>query len=111
MQHLGSEVRQFRCLFKTDDLHSQRIRTDAGVGRHDAVHVGPDFDGLGMHCAADECSGEVRSAASKRRRDSGFIASDEAPEHWHFARIHQRPDIFRAPGLDQRILRYGLLIL
>ena len=47
MQHLGAEVGQFRGLFKADDLDAQRVGADARIGGHDAVHVGPDLDGIG----------------------------------------------------------------
>ena len=47
MQNLGAEVGQLGRLFKADDLDAQGVGADARIGGHDAVHVGPDLDGLG----------------------------------------------------------------
>src|SRR6185437_12443331 len=47
MQYLGAEVGQFGGFFKADHLHTERIRANARIGGHDAVHVRPDFDRLG----------------------------------------------------------------
>ena len=47
MQNFCAEVGQLGGFFKADDLDAQGVGTDARVGGHDAVHVGPDFDGLG----------------------------------------------------------------
>ena len=47
VQDLGAEVGQLGGFLKADDLDAKRIGADARVGGHDAVHVGPDFDGLG----------------------------------------------------------------
>ena len=54
MQHLGAEVGQLGGLLKADDLDAQSIGADARIGGHDAVHVGPDLDGLGLERAADQ---------------------------------------------------------
>ncbi len=45
MQHLGAEVRKLRRLFKADRLDPQRLRHNARIGRHNAIHIGPDFNG------------------------------------------------------------------
>ena len=78
VQNLGAEVGQFGCFFKADDLDAQRIGADARVGGHDAVHVGPDFDGLGRERAADERAGEVGAAAAEGGGDAGLVGGDEA---------------------------------
>ncbi len=78
MQNLGAKVGEFGRFFKADDLDAQRLRTDAGVAGHDAVDVGPDFDGSGRKRAADECAGEVGTAAAEGGGDAGFVGGDEA---------------------------------
>ena len=67
MQYLRSEVGQLGGLLKADRLHPQRIRADTRIGGHDAVHVRPYLNRLGMHAATDQGSGKVRAAASQRR--------------------------------------------
>ena len=85
MQNLGAEVGQLGGLFKADDLDAQGIGTDAGIGGHDAVHVGPDFDGLGGERAADERAGKVGAAAAEGGGDAGLVGGDEAAHHRHLA--------------------------
>ena len=65
VQDLCAEVGEFGGFFKADDLDAQGVRTDAWVTGHDAVHVGPDLDGVGGKGAAHECGGEVRTAAAR----------------------------------------------
>ena len=59
VQHLGAEVGKLGGFFKADDFDAQRIGTDARVGGHDAVDVGPDLDGFSGKRAANEGAGEV----------------------------------------------------
>ena len=46
VQHLGAEVGELGCLFEADGADAERVGADARIGGHDAVHVGPDLDGL-----------------------------------------------------------------
>jgi hypothetical protein len=106
MQHLGAEVGQFRGFFKADHLDSQGIGADARVGGHDAVDVGPDFDGFGVQRAADQRSGKVRAAAAERGGDAGLVRADEAAHDRHAAGLHEmRTNMVRAAIFDQRVLR------
>ena len=95
MQHLGAEVGQLGRFLKADDLDAQRIGADAGIGGHDAVHVGPDFDGLGVQRAAHQRAGEVGAAAAQRGGDAGLVGGDEAAHHRDLARGDQREQLFR----------------
>ena len=65
VQDLGAEVGELGGLFKADGLDAQGVGADARIGGHDAVDVGPDFDGAGVEAAADEGGGVV---ASRRGR-------------------------------------------
>jgi hypothetical protein len=96
MQHLGAEVGQLGGLFKADDLDAQRVGADAGVGGHDAVHVGPDLDGLGGERAADEGAGEVGAAAAQGGGDAGLVGGDEAAHDRHLSLRGEREQLF--PG-------------
>jgi hypothetical protein len=83
VQDLGAEVGQLGGFFKADDLDAQCVGTDAGIGGHDAVNVGPDFDGLGRERAADERAGEVGAAAAQGGGDAGLVGGDEAAHDGH----------------------------
>ena len=111
MQHLGAEVGQFGGLFKADDLHAQRIGADARIGGHDAVDVGPDFDGVGGERAADEGAGEVGAAAAQGGGDAGFVRSDEAAHHRHLGLVDERAQLLVGALFDDGVVRDGLLEL
>ena len=81
VQHLGAEVGQLGGFFKADDLDAQGVGADAGIGGHNAVHVGPDLDGVGGERAADQGPGEVGAAAAEGGGDAGLVGSDEAAHH------------------------------
>ena len=59
MQHLRAEVGELGGLFEADGAHTQCIRADARIGRHNAVDVGPDLDRTGVQTSAHERSGVV----------------------------------------------------
>ncbi len=90
MQDLGAEVGELRGLFEADGLDAQGFGDDARIGGHDAVDVGPDFDGARVQAAADESGSVVRSAASKRGSDAFRVGADEAPQDGRLAGLHQR---------------------
>ena len=73
VQHLGAEVGEFGRFFKADDFHAQGIGADARIGGHDAVDVGPDFDGIGGKRSTDKRTGEVGTAAAQGRRDARLV--------------------------------------
>ena len=73
MQHLGSEIRQFRRLFKADGLDPQRVGANPGVGCHDAIHVGPDLNCFGFQTAADKL--EKSSADGAYAKQATAVAS------------------------------------
>ena len=96
MQNLGAEVGQLGGFFKADDLDAQRIGTDARVGGHDAVHVGPDLDGLGVERAADQRAGKVGAAAAEGGGDAGLVGGDEAAHDRHLALGDEREQLVLA---------------
>ena len=85
VQDLCAEVGQFGGLFKADGLDAVGVGDDARIGGEDAVHVGPDFDGLGLEGAADQRAGEVGAAAAQGGGDAGFVGGDEAAHDRHLA--------------------------
>ena len=111
VQNLGAEVGEFGCFFKADDLDAQGIRADAGVGGHDAVDVGPDFDGVGSKRAADECAGEVGAAAAEGGGDACLVGGDEAAHDRNLALVDEGAELFSGALLDDGVLRDGLLEL
>src|SRR5208282_1793093 len=52
MQDLGAEVGKFGGFIEADDLDAAGIGTEAWVGGHHAVDVGPDFDARGVQTGA-----------------------------------------------------------
>ena len=99
VQHLGAEVGELGGFFKADGLDAQRIGADAGVGRHDAVDVGPDLDGFGIHASADEGGGVVGSAAAEGGGDAIDGRPDEAAHDGHFVVVDQRLQMLAGGGL------------
>ena len=108
VQHLGAEVRQLRRFFKADDFHAQRIGAHARIGGHDAVDIGPDFDGLGGERAANQRAGKVRAAAAQRGGEPGFVGGDEAAHYRHLALGDQRKQLLLRALFDDRVLRESL---
>ena len=59
MQNLGAKIGQLRRFLKADAFDPQRLWANAGIGRHNAIDVGPYFDSLRIQSAANQCSGIV----------------------------------------------------
>src|SRR6185369_7265268 len=89
MEDLGAEVGQLRGFLEADDFHPQRVGANARVGAHDAVDVGPDFDGFGSQRATDESAGKVGTAAAQGGGDSRFIGGDEAAHDGNLGGVDQ----------------------
>ena len=53
MQHLGAKVRQLRCLIEAHTRYPTGVRTQIGIRGHDAIHIGPDLNLLGMQSRTD----------------------------------------------------------
>src|SRR5579884_1539296 len=81
MQHLGAEVGELGSLFEADDLDAARVRAEAWVGGHHAVHVGPDFDALGVQRGAHNGRGKIRSAPAHGGRDAIACRANESAHH------------------------------
>ena len=103
VQDLGAEVGQLGGFFKADDLDAQGIGADARIGGHDAVDVGPDFDGLGGERAADQGAGEVGAAAAEGGGDAGFVGGDEAAHDRDLALVEERAQLFRGALFDEGV--------
>ena len=63
--YLGSEVAQFHCLVVRQFVNGVGIRNNPRVGRHEAVHVGPNLERRGVERCRDYCGGIVRAAAAQ----------------------------------------------
>ena len=66
MEDLGAEVGELGGLLEADAADAKSVRTDAWVGGHNAVDIGPDLDGAGVQPAAHERAGVIRAAPAKR---------------------------------------------
>ncbi len=66
MQYLGSEIGQLGGFVEAHARHAASIRTESWIGGHDAVHVGPDLDPLGVQAGADDRGAEIGAAATQR---------------------------------------------
>ncbi len=75
MQHFGAGVGQFGGLVVGDLFEHSGVRHQARVGRHDAVHVGPDPQLRGVEHAGQDGSRKVRAAAAQ----GGGLPSTVAP--------------------------------
>src|ERR1035437_2506042 len=111
VQDLGAEVGQLGGFLEADDLDAEGLGADAGVGGHDAVDVGPDFDGLGLERAADKGAGEVGAAAAEGGGDAGQVGGDEAGHDRHLAQSDEGAELFRRALVDDGVLGDGFLEL
>ena len=111
MQHLGAKVSQLGGLLKADDLDAQGVGADAGIGGHDAVHVGPYLDGLGGERAAEQGAGEIGAAAAQGGGDAGLVRGDEAAHHRHLAQDGEREQRVLGALFNDCVLGSGLLKL
>ena len=83
VQHLGSEVGQFRGFGERDGLDAVAAGENGGVGGEHAVHVGPDLDLFGADARAHDGGGEIGAAAAQRGGDAIFGGADEAAHDDH----------------------------
>jgi hypothetical protein len=92
MQDLGSEVGELSGFVEADDLDAAGVGTEARVGGHHAIDVGPDFDALGVEAGAENGGGEIGAAAADGGRDAGAIGADESAHHRNVAGFDQGRD-------------------
>ena len=79
---LCSEVAQFHRLHECEVLDSIGIADDFRIGRHEAVDVGPDFEGVGVEDRSKDGSRIVRASASEIGDISvGRIGTDESRDY------------------------------
>src|ERR1700752_320054 len=105
MKHFGSEIRQLRSFFEADGFDSQSIRTNPGIGGHDAVHVGADLDGLSVHSATDQSRRVVRSATAPGSGHAVDRGADKAAHYRYLPGIDQGLQMLAAPGFYQGAIR------
>src|SRR5208337_5206307 len=91
MQDLGAEVGKLSGLFEADDLDAARVGTDARIGGLHAIHVGPDFDAVGVKTCSHEGSGKIGTAAA------------DGSLHAFAGRANETSHDRHAPLLDQRL--------
>src|SRR5579862_4016241 len=66
MQHLGAKIGEIGRFVKTHSGDAAGVGAEIWIASHDAVHVGPDFDALGVHaCAHNRCA-EIRTSTTQR---------------------------------------------
>ncbi len=111
MEDLGAEVGEFGGFFEADDLDTEGVGTDARVGGHDAVDVGPDLDGFGAQGASDQGTSEIRAAAAEGGGDAGFIRADEAAQDGDEAGVEVGLDFEVAALFDEGVEGNGFLKL
>ncbi len=75
VKNFGAEVGELGGLLKADVADAEGVGADARVRGHDAVDVGPDFDGAGEECFAEQRGGVVGAAAAERGGDAGCVLS------------------------------------
>ena len=64
MQYFGSKMRKFGGFIKADGFNVLRVRTNAGIGGHHSVYIGPDLDGIGVDAGADNRCCVIGAAAT-----------------------------------------------
>src|SRR6266403_911321 len=90
MQNLGAEVGEFGRFVKADDLDAPGLGSNARVGGHHAVDVGPDFNAFGIEARAQNSRGKIRPSASDGSSDAGAIRTNETAHHGNLAAFNQR---------------------
>src|SRR5438067_6130789 len=107
MQYLGPGMGQFRGLVETDAGDKAGIGTEARVGGHDAVHVGPDFNALPVEHGAQQGGSEIRAAAAERGGRSLQRGANEAAKHRGGPAIEEREKLLVNPLTRWSIKRRG----
>ena len=81
VEDLGAKVGEFGGFLEGDGLDAEGVGADAGVGGHDAVDVGPDFDGTGVEASTDEGGGVVGASSAQGGGDwCGAVFPWESPD-------------------------------
>ncbi len=111
VQNLGAEVGEFGGFLEADGFDAQGLGHDARVGGHNAVDVGPDFDGAGVQASSDEGGGVVAAAAPEGGGDAGFVGPDEAAEHGSLAGFDEGQHVDEHGGLDGGFEGRGLAVV
>ena len=84
---------------------------DARVGGHDAVDVGPDFDGAGVEAAADERGGVVGAAAAERGGDRRCEEPMKPPMTGMLPSSMSGKDLVGERGFDGGLVGRGLAVV
>ena len=87
---LGSEVTELHSLHITQFVDGVGGLYDMRVGGHESIHVGPNFQHLGIKCCGNYRSGIVASATSKvrylvRLTVTGYESTQNA-DAWHLGK-------------------------
>src|SRR6266403_6417026 len=90
MQNLGPKVGKFRSFVEADHLDAPGLGSNARIGGHHAVDMGPDFDTFGVEACAKNSRGKIRPSASDGSGDAGAIRTNETAHHGNLAAFNQR---------------------
>ena len=110
MQDLGAVVRQFTDLTVGEARDHPCVGHDAGVGRHDAVDVGPGPDLVGVQTVAQDRSAVVASAPAQGRRHALRGGADEPGHHGYDTAFKRRSEASRDLRTSRPHQRHCVLV-
>ncbi len=96
MEHLPAVVRELAGLVERECLERFRAGGEARIGGHDAIHVAPDLDLLGVDRGAEGRGGVVRAVPAQRRDAPALRLADVAS---HDRELRQLQDVLLDLGV------------
>ena len=113
INHLRAEVTELHRLHVAQFRYRISRTDDARVGRHEAVHIGPDFKDIGFQRGRNDGSGIIGTSPAQVRNLTGIlVAGNESGHHRHLRKfpesfLHQLGGQFRIQDMSVMLL-FGL---
>jgi len=85
IHHLRTKVAKFGSLHITQFVDRVGTADDTRVGRHEAIHIGPYLQAVGLQCGSNNCSRVVRPTPSEIGHFACiFVGRDESGHQSNF---------------------------
>ena len=110
IHHLGAEVTELRGLLVGEFVDDVGVLDDPGIGRHEAVDIGPNLQRGGVQGGGEDAGRVVRPAAAQRGDLARLVPRDEARHDGHRAVFPVAGELLgdqpvRLPEVHQAVLR------
>ena len=98
INHLRTEVTKLHRLYITQFGNGISGADDTWVGGHKSVHIGPDFQHIGIQCRGNDRSGIVRTAPSQIGHLTRLLISRDKSRHQRHTRNFAERFTYQAIG-------------